>query len=171
MATDHAANQVAIVGQGGLPLLVELLMSEHAGVQCQAAGALWSLALNAPDNQHAIAKADAVVPLVALLAEGADAEAQVTAAGALRSLAAAVDNRHLIAEAEGISRLVAIFEIGIQPAKVEAAGALSRLFTTSEAMMDNISDELVGMLSAGRSDAADGPPRKSADAQVVDPSS
>ena len=57
------------------------------GVKEAAAGALWSLASNNADNQVAIARAGATVPLVALLSGGGTDGVRVATAGALRNLA------------------------------------------------------------------------------------
>ena len=71
----------------------------RSGQKERAAGALWSLAVNAK-HKVLIAQAGAIAPLVTLVQSGTDGQKK-QAAGALRNLAANDENQVLIAQAGG----------------------------------------------------------------------
>jgi hypothetical protein len=142
LSDGDADNQEAVAEAGALPVLVRLLSSAAevgapgggAGgaesVQRDAAGALWSLAASAR-NQQRIAECDAIGPLIGLVTDTAKG-AQETAAGALQRLAARDDNRIDIAACGGVRALVSVFESGVPAAKEQAAGALAALVVQNE---------------------------------------
>ena len=51
MSKENVENQIAIAHEGGIPPLIALLEG-HPEVQCDVAGALWSLAANAENPVH-----------------------------------------------------------------------------------------------------------------------
>ncbi|CAK8990190.1 unnamed protein product, partial [Durusdinium trenchii] len=121
-------NQVAVAHAGAIHPLVQLLRDEAPSVREEAAAALGNLVFFNDEtnsgNQAAIAKAGAVPFLAELLK---DPKAQVTAAGALRNLAAQnVANQDSICR-EALESLVHLVAEGNPKAQMEAAGAIHNL--------------------------------------------
>ena len=79
-------NQKEILAAGALPPLVNLLKSGSSEARENAAGVLWSLSVENPENRTKIANAGAL-PLLVNLLESSSYEARETAAGALMNLA------------------------------------------------------------------------------------
>lgn len=128
LATNNADNQVAVAHAGAIHPLVQLLRDEAPSVREEAAAALGNLVFFNDEtnsgNQAAIAKAGAVPFLAELLK---DPKAQVTAAGALRNLAAQnVANQDSICR-EALESLVHLVAEGNPKAQMEAAGAIHNL--------------------------------------------
>lgn len=128
LATNNADNQVAVAHAGAIQPLVQLLRDEAPSVREEAAAALGNLVFFNDEtnagNQAAIAEAGAVPHLAALLK---DPKAQVTAAGALRNLAAQnVANQEAICR-DALQSLVQLVTDGKPKAQVEAAGAIHNL--------------------------------------------
>ncbi|CAK9075948.1 unnamed protein product, partial [Durusdinium trenchii] len=119
---------VAVAHAGAIHPLVQLLRDEAPSVREEAAAALGNLVFFNDEtnsgNQAAIAKAGAVPFLAELLK---DPKAQVTAAGALRNLAAQnVANQDSICR-EALESLVHLVAEGNPKAQMEAAGAIHNL--------------------------------------------
>eukprot|EP00900_Chrysochromulina_parva_P024582 jgi/Chrpa1/6758/Chrysochromulina_OHIO_Genome00009813-RA len=100
--------------------LVQQVLSGSA----YAAGALADMREN--ESRVAIARAGAIVPLVALLT-AQDPAAGAEAARALRSLAINAENKVSIAQAGAIAPLVMLVQSGTDDQKEQAAGALRNL--------------------------------------------
>lgn len=64
LADNHPANCTAVVAAGGIPKLL-MVLDGHPSVHRFAAGVLWSLCEDSPNNQRAVAKA--IPKLVAIL--------------------------------------------------------------------------------------------------------
>ena len=108
MAVDALANLAAepaardeIVRAGGIPPLVQLLETEGRNTKKYVATALARLSQNHEATQTAIAKAGAIIHLVALLDGREGPEAQEAAAGAILALADSPTNRLTITESGG----------------------------------------------------------------------
>ena len=149
LARAHRSNQTAIAGAGGVTLLVNLFDIEDGGVgrttgedadlqlqlelalvQKEMCNAIWSMAHENPDNQAAIAKANGIPPLIALLS--GHPEVHREAAGALWSLAANKDNQLLIAREGGIAPFVTLLKEGSLGAQETAAGSMYALAEADE---------------------------------------
>jgi hypothetical protein len=92
MRTTRSASLLLGAGYPAIPPLVQLLGAGYpADVQCRAAAALWSLALNS-DNAVMISAAGAIPPLLQLLGAGPPADVQQAAAGALMALCESSDD-------------------------------------------------------------------------------
>lgn len=152
-AIDNAAILKSSAAKGGIPRLIRML-SEHPEVHRDAAGALWALSADRK-NQHLIAEADGLSPLVELLKNGKKNAAQETAAGALHALAQRADNRTAIGETGAIGLLSKLFEDGSAEAKVETAGALLTLSVDNLSNQFKITSKLVALLAAGPDDASE----------------
>ena len=126
--------------------MIALLTGTPKQCQSQAAGALWSMSLDAPSNQELVSTLEGIEPLVALLRSGDD-EAQTTSAGALYALSALPANRTLIANAKGVCPLVALFEEGSELAIEQASGALAKLVIDNEAVQVEVAEEVVRLLT------------------------
>ena len=146
----------AVRKAGATPLLVALL-GEGAGSAAaeNAAGALWSLALNNDTNREAIRKAGGIPPLVTLLAAAGDAIAAKNAAGALWNLMLnSYINCEAIREAGGIPPLVALLAAGGESVAAEnVVGALWSLASDNDTNCDAIREAggippLVALLGA-----------------------
>lgn len=167
LARSHPSNQVALAKAGGIPPLVGMLgdPSEAADgkrpsparvlLQKEVASALWSMAVDNPENQAAIADQGGVPRLITLLSGSATIHRD--AAGALWSLAAASSNQSLIATEGGIAPLVALLSDGSAGAQETAAGALHSL-AELDTNRDRISEAggvalLVALFEKGSADA------------------
>lgn len=117
----------------GMPAEEEVEASaagEHHRTQNELAAALWSLSIDNPSNQKAIAEESGLPKLIALIDDRP--EIHRNAAGALWSLAADSENQRLIADAGGIPQLVELLNSGrklgtLVGAEETAAGALRSL--------------------------------------------
>ena len=133
LAKGHQKNQEKVMAAGGIEPLVALLKNEQDEATqaeeaeenrsaTEAASALWSLASGSPTNQVAIADANGIARLVALLGNGS-ARAQDQAAGALAALALNnVKNELAIAQ-----MIVTLLGSGDSAASAKAARAISKL--------------------------------------------
>ena len=100
---------------------------------------IWSLAANNVINQDAIREAGGIPPLVALLAAGADNEAAMNAAGALRNLAAGtVALENAVLEAGAIPRLVTQLHINHEGSVRAQHLAASVLYHLAEGSKANV---------------------------------
>ena len=148
----------AVRKAGATPLLVALL-GEGAGSAAaeNAAGALWSLALNNDTNREAIRKAGGIPPLVTLLAAAGDAIAAKNAAGALWNLMLnSYINCEAIREAGGIPPLVALLGAVGQPETAEnAAGVLYNLAVCRTVVAEAVLDALPSATPAGLANDAE----------------
>lgn len=103
-----------VLAEGGVAPLVEHLSRPHLESREQAAAALHRLSVGSPDAQAAIAAADGISPLVALL-DPLASETEGTreaAAASLSHLALLADNADAIVAADGIAPLVGLLTCG-----------------------------------------------------------
>lgn len=112
----------SLAASGGAAPTVDHL---NPAAQKEISGALWSMALDNPDNQKAIAKVGGIPKLIALLK--GDSVVHRNAAGALWSLASDGQNAQVIAEQDGIEPLVILLHKNGGKAQDAAAGALHGL--------------------------------------------
>jgi vacuolar protein 8 len=143
-------NKLAISREGGMVLLVKLLVDGAESNQEWASAALESLTNECPDNQVAQAAVDAIQPLVNLL--GSENEAtQDHAVGALINISSpSKENRIAV-----VKPLVALLEVRNATAQMKAAQALVMLAARSSANRLAIAESgaippLVHLLGDGR---------------------
>lgn len=117
--------QLAIAMDGGIPPLVELLVTGSTKAKEIASEVLWILS-ERDDNKVLIAKNGGIAPLIELLENGSE-DATRNAAGALLRLAMNEGNGVAIANQGGVDKLLALMSTGTQVAKDNAAGALELL--------------------------------------------
>ena len=87
LADGNAANQSAVTACGGVALLIALVSnSAREQPREEAAGVLWSLAVDHPENQAAIAAAGGIEALVDYVGQASD-KGQLQVAKALAALA------------------------------------------------------------------------------------
>ena len=165
-AREHAAaaisdlalvddNRDQIVGVGGIPPLVQLVINGRDVGRQFAASALARLANDSDEFAAQIAEAGAISPLVNLLSGACGDEAQEEAAGALYALAHNASNRLEITEAGGIGPLVQLLGTTNSKARDHAEGALVRL-SIENANRVLIIKKLVSMLDDNPFDDVDG---------------
>jgi vacuolar protein 8 len=119
-------NSIAIVKQGAVPPLIDVLRGGSADAKEQAARALWNLSVQT-DHQVSIFEAGAAAPLIDILASSAD-DAKAAAAGVLSNLAwNNNDIRAAIVKAGAVPPLIDVLRNGTDEGKTQAAGAFRKL--------------------------------------------
>lgn len=126
----NAANAVAIIGAGALPLLVGLMgPGTLAEVQLGAVAVLGNLAAMTGNAAPIVA---AIPAVVRLLETGSPAEVQRWAASALRSLAMNTQIGATIAAAGALPATVQLLGSGSPDVQQNAAGALRNLSVNAD---------------------------------------
>ena len=118
-----------VTSEGAIDALVDLLATgETSDIRAEAAGALWSLAGGDPHTQAKVARAGAIRPLVALLADP-EMRTRRKAAGALTSLAiGSLANQDAITRSNGVKPLVQLLDAKYDSeVQLYTAGALAEL--------------------------------------------
>ncbi len=134
----------AVVAGGALPALVSMLSSDDPRRQHLACAALHALALDDPDtdednfHQEEICNAGAVPPLVELLKSSEHAEVQVTATGALSTLAENPSCQKMITEAGAVAPLLSAASYGTDMVRLGALGALDVLELNNPPVRDEL---------------------------------
>jgi hypothetical protein len=132
----ETANSIAIVEQGAVDLLLDMLYEESDACKEAAAATMRSLAFVA-ENRLILANDGAIDPLVSILREPASASSKVMAARTLRNLAFNCDDNKLaIANQGGITQLVAM----LQPGHV--AGEMGQIVATG--VLQNLAYKIPG---------------------------
>ncbi|XP_017246375.1 U-box domain-containing protein 2 [Daucus carota subsp. sativus] len=125
LAKYNMDNRIIITNCGGIPLLVNLLLSEDMKTQENAVTALLNLSIN-DDSKAAIVGADAIEPLIHVLESGTD-EAKENSAATFFSLSVNKENRVMIGKSRVIQPLVNLLGNGTLRGKTDAATALYNL--------------------------------------------
>ena len=122
-------------------------MEQAEQLQCNAAGALWSIAADVR-NQLQIASLGGITPLVKLL-HGKLQGAQEAAAGVLHRLSSQANLRGPICDADAIEPLAFVLEHGNAVAKEQAAGCLSLLTIENTTNQQSVARQVVKIFSNG----------------------
>ena len=154
LAVDTSARDELVSG-GGVPHIVRVLENETSKTKTYVATAVARLAKDHEATALAMAKAGAIVPLVALLDGNEGPEAQEEAAGALFALADHEYNRQAITKCDGIGWLVMLLGCDNPRAREHAEGVLVRL-SIENANRVLIIKKLVDMLSESTGDGSAG---------------
>ncbi|KAL1819265.1 hypothetical protein ACET3Z_014134 [Daucus carota] len=125
LAKYNMDNRIIITNCGGIPLLVNLLLSEDMKTQENAVTALLNLSIN-DNSKAAIVNADAIEPLIHVLESGTD-EAKENSAATFFSLSVNKENRVMIGKSRVIQPLVNLLGNGTLRGKTDAATALYNL--------------------------------------------
>jgi hypothetical protein len=120
-----AENRTAIREAGGIPKLIQCLVSTDTNLQQRAAGALGNLAVDA-GSRTAIREAGGISGLIQCL-DSDNIELRQNAAGVLGNLSPDPKNRTAIREAGGISKLIQCLGSTDTNLQQSAAGALGNL--------------------------------------------
>lgn len=150
LALQSSETQAAIVADGALPPLVNMLSAGSPSGQEEAAGAIMNLVVDSPAHQKAVAAAGAILPLVMLLSWGTPVAKELSAAALNNLCKGNKDNRQAVITAQAVPALVEMIkstalveteEKGAKPAakiagnkttggtKAEAANCLSTLIS------------------------------------------
>eukprot|EP00898_Chlorokybus_atmophyticus_P000019 jgi/Chlat1/1017/Chrsp109S01446 len=121
----------AIVKKGAIPALVSMLHSTSEAHRTVACECVTNLSYMCFENQGEFARANAIQPLVGLLAVGSD-DTREAACQALRNLTLAPENTALIAAFGGIPAMVDLLEHGPDSTKAVAASALCSLAVNND---------------------------------------
>jgi hypothetical protein len=125
----NAENRTAIREAGGIPKLIQCLVSTDTNLQQSAAGALGNLAVD-DDSRTAIREAGGISGLIQCLVQcldSTDTNLRRSAVGVLYNLAFDAGSRTAIRKAGGIPKLIQCLDSDDIGLKQKAAGALSRL--------------------------------------------
>ncbi|KAH8047255.1 hypothetical protein JL722_13241 [Aureococcus anophagefferens] len=133
LSVDEPRNKVLVVAAGCLDPLVALLNDGDARVAEEAAGCLWSLAID-DRNKVAIVAAGALPKLAMLLRESGDEPTKTVehAAGVLQNLAMLDEHQKPIYDAGCLPALVALLSAAGDVGRENAAGCLRNLATADD---------------------------------------
>lgn len=134
-----AVNQLAVAKVGGIPPLITWLGTMAAAPQAMSAQAVLSLVTNNSQTQSLVAKANAILPLVALVKRSSPS-AQEFAARALWHLASQAENRQLIVEGNAIKPLVGMISAEGELAPEISAVVMVRLARNNPDVSVTIAD-------------------------------